>query len=38
VREADHSFGVLRRSGRTPAEVEEEVVSAVLRWLEEQRL
>jgi predicted alpha/beta-hydrolase family hydrolase len=38
VREADHSFSVLRRSGRTPAEVEEEVVSVVLRWLEEQRL
>jgi hypothetical protein len=38
VREADHSFSVLRRSGRTPAEVEEEVVSVVLRWLEEQGL
>ncbi len=30
VREGDHSFGVLKRSGRTPAEVREEVHGTVL--------
>ena len=34
VLEGDHSFGVLKRSGRTPAEVREEVHGAVLAWLE----
>jgi len=34
VPEGDHSFGVLKRSGRTPAEVREEVHGAVLAWLE----
>jgi predicted alpha/beta-hydrolase family hydrolase len=38
VAEADHSFGVLKRSGRTPAEVEAEVVRSVLEWLERRRL
>jgi predicted alpha/beta-hydrolase family hydrolase len=30
---ADHSFGVLKRSGRTAAEVERELVEALLAWL-----
>jgi len=33
VREADHSFGVLKRSGRTPAEVTAEITAVLLRWL-----
>ena len=33
VEGADHSFGVLKRSGRTPADVEDEVRGAVLAWL-----
>jgi predicted alpha/beta-hydrolase family hydrolase len=33
VAEADHSFGVLRRSGRTGDEVLREVESALLGWL-----
>jgi len=38
VEHADHSFGVLKRSGRTPADVLDEVRSAVLGWLESQGL
>ena len=38
VEHADHSFGVLKRSGRTPADVLGEVRSAVLGWLERQGL
>jgi len=34
VQEADHSFGVLKRSGRTPKEVQDEVTAVLLRWLE----
>jgi hypothetical protein len=35
---ADHSFGVLRRSGRTPADVLAEVRGALLGWLERHGL
>jgi uncharacterized protein len=35
---ADHSFGVPKSSGRTPADVEEEVVRTVLGWLDRHRL
>jgi predicted alpha/beta-hydrolase family hydrolase len=35
---ADHSFRVLKRSGRTPEEVADEVRSAVLGWLERRGL
>jgi predicted alpha/beta-hydrolase family hydrolase len=38
VRDGDHSFGVLKRSGRTPEEVREEIHETVLRWLDEQGL
>jgi uncharacterized protein len=38
VAEADHSFGVLKRSGRTPADVLEDVRSALLGWLERHGL
>ncbi len=38
VEHADHSFGVLKRSGRTPADVLEEVRSALLGWLERHGL
>jgi predicted alpha/beta-hydrolase family hydrolase len=38
VAEADHSFGVPKRSGRTPADVEGEVVKVVLGWLDRHRL
>jgi predicted alpha/beta-hydrolase family hydrolase len=34
VQEADHSFGVLKRSGRTAAEVQAEITAALLRWLD----
>jgi predicted alpha/beta-hydrolase family hydrolase len=34
VQEADHSFGVLKRSGRTPQEVQDEVTAVLLRWLD----
>lgn len=34
IEEADHSFAVLKRSGRTPAQVVGEVSAAVLDWLE----
>ena len=34
VEGGDHSFVVLKRSGRTPAEVREEVHRAVLAWLD----
>jgi len=34
VQEADHSFGVLKRSGRAPAEVLAEVTAVLLRWLQ----
>jgi hypothetical protein len=38
VREADHSFGVLRRSGRTPEDVLAEVRTALLDWLDRHSL
>jgi hypothetical protein len=38
VEHADHSFGVLKRSGRTPADVASEVRSALLGWLERHGL
>jgi hypothetical protein len=38
VAHADHSFGVLKRSGRTPADVLLEVRSALLGWLDAQGL
>lgn len=38
VEAADHSFGVLKRSGRTPADVEDEVLRAVLAWLDRHGL
>jgi predicted alpha/beta-hydrolase family hydrolase len=38
VEGGDHSFKVLKRSGRTPAEVEGEVHRAVLSWLDERGL
>ena len=34
VEGGDHSFGVLKRSGRTPIEVAAELERAVLGWLE----
>jgi predicted alpha/beta-hydrolase family hydrolase len=34
VAHADHSFGVLKRSGRTPREVRDEVTDVLLRWLQ----
>jgi predicted alpha/beta-hydrolase family hydrolase len=38
VRDADHSFGVLKRSGRTPEDVLAEVRAAVLEWLDRHSL
>ena len=38
VEGGDHSFGVLKRSGRTPAEVREEVHATVLAWLDARGL
>jgi predicted alpha/beta-hydrolase family hydrolase len=38
VEGADHSFRVLKRSGRTPDDVADEVRSALLGWLERHRL
>jgi predicted alpha/beta-hydrolase family hydrolase len=38
VAAADHSFGVLKSSGRTTADVEDEVVRTVLDWLDGHRL
>lgn len=38
VEGGDHSFGVLKRSGRTPAEVREEVHATVLGWLDARGL
>jgi hypothetical protein len=38
VREADHSFGVLKRSGRTPQDVLAEVKDALLDWLDRHSL
>lgn len=38
VRDADHSFGVLKRSGRTPDDVLEEVRAALLGWLDRHAL
>jgi predicted alpha/beta-hydrolase family hydrolase len=38
IREADHSFGVLRRSGRTAGEVLAEVEGALLGWLDRHAL
>ena len=34
----DHSFGVLKRSGRTPEQVREEVQATVLAWLDARGL
>jgi dienelactone hydrolase len=36
IGEADHSFHVPRRSGRTDAEVINEMADAVVDWLREQ--
>jgi len=33
VEDGDHSFRVLKRTGRTPAEVEAAIVSAIASWL-----
>jgi predicted alpha/beta-hydrolase family hydrolase len=38
VEHADHSFGVLKRSGRTPADVLAEVCAALLGWLDRHGL
>ena len=38
VEAADHSFGVLKRSGRTPGDVEDEVRRVVLAWLDRHDL
>jgi uncharacterized protein len=38
VHHADHSFGVLKRSGRTPREVQEEVTSTLIDWLDRNGL
>jgi len=38
VAHADHSFGVLKHSGRTPPDVLDEVRSALLGWLERHGL
>jgi predicted alpha/beta-hydrolase family hydrolase len=38
VEGGDHSFGVLKRSGRTPAEVREEIHGTALAWLDERGL
>jgi predicted alpha/beta-hydrolase family hydrolase len=38
VEQADHSFGVLKRSGRTPNDVLSEVTRAALGWLERHGL
>jgi predicted alpha/beta-hydrolase family hydrolase len=38
VESADHSFGVPKRSGRTPKDVEDEVRRAVLAWLDRHEL
>jgi len=38
VEHADHSLGVLKRSGRTRQEVEKEVTTALLGWLERHGL
>jgi predicted alpha/beta-hydrolase family hydrolase len=38
VEGGDHSFKVLKKAGRTPAEVEDDVHQAVLRWLDERAL
>jgi predicted alpha/beta-hydrolase family hydrolase len=38
VDSADHSFRVLKRSGRTPEDVLEEVRTTFLAWLERHRL
>jgi predicted alpha/beta-hydrolase family hydrolase len=35
---ADHSFGVLKRSGRSGAEVERELLDTLLGWLDTHRL
>ena len=33
IDDGDHSFGVPKRSGRTPGEVQKEIFDAILRWL-----
>jgi predicted alpha/beta-hydrolase family hydrolase len=38
VREADHSFGVMKRSGRTPEDVLAEVRATLLAWLDRHSL
>jgi predicted alpha/beta-hydrolase family hydrolase len=35
---ADHSFGVLKKSGRTAAEVEDEILTTLLAWLADRGL
>jgi len=37
VEGGDHSFGVPKRSGRKPEEVQKEIFDAILRWLEAHR-
>jgi uncharacterized protein len=38
IEEGDHSFAVPKRSGRTPAQVEEEIRASIQRWLEARGL
>jgi predicted alpha/beta-hydrolase family hydrolase len=38
VQDADHSFAVPRRAGRSPAEVQEELVAVITGWLSERGL
>ena len=38
VEHADHSFGVLKRSGRSAADVRAEIEAALFRWLEAHSL
>lgn len=33
IEDGDHSFAVPRRTGRTPAQIEAEVASAIVSWL-----
>ena len=38
IEDGDHSFRVLKRSGRSADEVREQVQAAVVRWLDEKGL
>jgi predicted alpha/beta-hydrolase family hydrolase len=38
VEGADHSFGALKRSGRTPKDVQAEVTRTLLDWLDRHEL